>query len=232
MSDRNTFLCGALILALGVALGGYFVGHGLTSREAFNRFISVKGLAEKTVKADQATWQMTVGYSANNLPSLYAGISAAQNAAKAFWIKEGFDASEIDLQSASINDNQVYNSNNGGPHYTASAVLILITPKVDQVKTASQALNLLVKENVVLSNSQINYSFTHLNDIKPAMLDAATTNAHAAADAFAKNANDELKGIRTASQGQFTISNDNDSGISSVMKQVRVVTSVDYFLGD
>jgi len=62
------------------------------------------------------------------------------------------------------------------------------------------------------------------------MLDEATSNAEAAAQAFAKNSHSQLAGIRNASQGQITISDDNNSGMSSIMKNVRVVTSVEYFL--
>jgi hypothetical protein len=233
MSDKHIFLFGALILALGVAAGGFFVGHGLESRETFNRVVSVKGLAETSVKSDQAIWQVTVSYSANDLTTLYAGIAKAQAAAKNFWLSQGFSAAQIDLQSASTNDNQQYGgSNNNGPHYTASANLLLITPNVDLVKSASQQLNLLVKQNVVLSNSQITYNFTSLNQVKPVMLDQATTNAQIAAQAFAKNAHSSIGGIRDASQGQFTIDNDNNNGISSITKKVRVVTTVDYFLQD
>lgn len=230
MLERQGQVIAALILALGVALGGFFVGHGLMERNEFNRYVSVKGLAETSVKSDQAIWQITVGFSANDLNGLYAGINKAQNAAKDFWLSQGFNADEIDLQSASVNDNQVYNSSTSGPRYTASANLLLITGNVDGVKKASQQLNLLVKQNVVLTNSQITYNFTGLNQVKPDMLDQATTNAQTAAEAFAKNSHSELGGIRGASQGQFTISDDNSNGISSVMKKVRVVTTVDYFL--
>lgn len=227
---ETTILIAAVILAVGMTLGGFFVGHGLASRNDFNRYVSVKGLAETSVKSDQAIWQMTVAYSANDLNSLYTGITNAQNAAKNFWLKEGFPAAQIDLQSASINDNQQYGGNNNGPKYSALANLLLITDNVDAVKAASQQLNLLVKQNVVLNSSLITYNFNGLNQIKPQMLDAATKNAEAAAQAFARNSHSRLAGIRTASQGQFTISDDNNSGISSVMKKVRVVTTVDYFL--
>lgn len=231
MKDQTALVIAALILAVGIALSGFFVDRGLTHRDMFGRFVSVKGLAEQTEKSDQAVWQITVNASANNLSTLYTGIAEAQTAAKNFWLSQGFPAQAIDLQSATINDNDLYgNNNSNGPRYTASANLILISTNVDQVKAASQQLIQLVKQNVVLSTSQITYNFINLNQIKPQMLDAATTNAQIAAGAFSKNAHSELNGIRTASQGQFTISDDNNSGISSIMKKVRVVTSVEYFL--
>ena len=233
MKENHLLFIPALILAIGIALGGYFIGHGIIERELFDRYVSVKGLAEQTVKADQSIWQISVGYSANDLNSLYQGIANSQKLVKGFWIAEGFKANEIDLQPAYVTDNQAYNYSNGnrtGPRYTASASLLLITPDVDRVKASSQNLNTLVQKNVVLSSSTINYYFNSLNTIKPKMLDAATANAEAAAEAFAKNSHSRLGGIREASQGQFTISDDNSNGISSINKKVRVVTSVDYFL--
>ncbi len=231
--EEQNYIVAAFVLAVGIALCGFFVDRGLAHRDNFNRYVSVKGLAEQTEKSDQAVWQITINYSANDLNTLYTGIAKAQALAKTFWISQGFPAAAIDLQSATINDNAMYGGNsNGGPRYSASANLILISPDVDRVQAASQQLNELVKQNVVLTTSQITYNFTALNAIKPGMLDAATGNAQVAAEAFAKNAHSDLGGIRTASQGQFTISDDNNSGISSIMKQVRVVTTVDYFLKD
>lgn len=231
MKEKTALVVAALILAVGIALSGFFIDQGLTHRDTFGRYVSVKGLAEQTEKSDQAVWQITVNASANNLSTLYTGIADAQAATKNFWLGQGFPAEAIDLQSATINDNDLYgNNNNNGPRYTGSSNLILISTDVDRVKAASQQLNQLVKQNVVLSTSQITYNFINLNQIKPEMLDAATTNAQIAAEAFSKNAHSELNGIRTASQGQFTISDDNNSGISSIMKKVRVVTTVEYFL--
>jgi uncharacterized protein len=41
----------ALLLAAGVALGGAFVGMGFARGRASERFVEVKGLSEKPVKA-------------------------------------------------------------------------------------------------------------------------------------------------------------------------------------
>ena len=70
------------------------------------------------------------------------------------------------------------------------------------------------------------------NQIKPALLDAATANAKTAAFSFAQSSNSALGGIRNATQGLFTIVDANSSYNSDtdVMKTVRVVTTVQYFL--
>lgn len=228
MKTQHTIIA-SFIFSLGIAASGYFVNQGLESRNYFNRYVSVKGLAEKTVKSDQAIWQLTITYNANDLSAVYTGIASAQDTIRQFWIKQGFLATDITLQPINVNDNSTYNANHG-LRYTALTNLILTSADVDRIYDASQQMNTLSSENILLNGSNITYSFTQLNNIKPQMLDEATSNAQTAAQAFAKNSQSHLNGIRGASQGQFTISDDNNSGMSSMAKKVRVVTSVDYFL--
>ncbi|MFX4681814.1 SIMPL domain-containing protein, partial [Acinetobacter baumannii] len=80
--------------------------------------------------------------------------------------------------------------------------------------------------------SYVRYFFTDLNRIKPAMLKAATANAREAADTFAKDSGVKVGGIKSATQGLFSISSpvsDYDAE-SSLMKKVRVVTRVQFFI--
>jgi hypothetical protein len=68
------------------------------------------------------------------------------------------------------------------------------------------------------------------------MLTRAASSAREAAETFAKNSNSSIGKIRKASQGSFSISavnsNQNDpySDESSILKKVRVVTSIDFFI--
>ena len=80
-----------------------------------------------------------------------------------------------------------------------------------------------------------------MNAIKPDMITEATRNARAAADRFAIDSGSRVGNIRQATQGIFSISAANSgnvdfeggmpfNGDSSLMKTVRVVTSVEYNL--
>jgi hypothetical protein len=51
----------AAILALGVTIGGYLLGDGLRRSRIADRAVTVRGLAERDVTADLATW--TINYS-------------------------------------------------------------------------------------------------------------------------------------------------------------------------
>ena len=61
-SPRVSLILAALLIAIGLAAAGFFIGEGISGRNSARRTISVKGLSEREVPASVATW--TVGYSA------------------------------------------------------------------------------------------------------------------------------------------------------------------------
>jgi hypothetical protein len=112
--------------------------------------------------------------------------------------------------------------------------------KPDVVLQASQRVSELVGAGVVLSSSGEygiggpTFVFTRLNELKPAMVKAATANARAAAEQFAADSRTDLGGIRHANQGVFVIlPRDQAPGVNEgaqLQKIVRVVSTVQYFL--
>ncbi len=225
----------AFLIAVGIASAGYSVGSAISHNQNFNRYVSVKGLAEKIVKSNKAVWQLNFSYADDELVNVYQGIAKAQTAAKDFLQKQGFNDQDVELQPVSITDNDAstYNTNVKGKRYKANAGIVLTTEQVDKVKEAVQQTGSLVQQGVLIDNSYVRYLYTELNTIKPGLLNEATSNAKTAAESFAHNAQSKLGSIRQASQGLFSISDISDPNASSgtdVMKKVRVVTSVDYFL--
>lgn len=88
------------------------------------------------------------------------------------------------------------------------------------------------KQGIAISagdyDTQVKYEFTSLNKIKPQMIEEATKNAREAAVKFANDSESKMGKIKSASQGLFSIE-DRDQ-YTPYIKNVRVVTSVDYFL--
>lgn len=92
----------------------------------------------------------------------------------------------------------------------------------------------LGKKGIVFSGgnyqSQTEYLFTRLNEVKPEMIEQATRKAREVAEKFASDSKSTLGKIRKATQGQFSISARDKN--NPHIKKVRVVSTVEYYLSD
>jgi len=228
----NSKILAALILGGGFALSGYFIANGLTVSRQYNRFVEVKGLAERVVKADEAIWTLNIKLVNNDLPALYLSLDDAQNKMRQFLNKQGFKDTEISTNPVMVVDNRTFPQSQDLPRYSADTGLTVSTTNIDEIATAVQKTGDLVQQGIVVTSSSAMYRYNKLNTIKPDMLDEATKSANETAQSFAKNAQASLGYIRSATQGLFTITDANssyDSG-NAIMKKVRVVTTVEYQL--
>ena len=57
--NRNIILIAAVVLALGIVAGGYLLGDGLRRARMADRAVTMRGLAERNVTADLATWTIS-----------------------------------------------------------------------------------------------------------------------------------------------------------------------------
>ena len=148
----------------------------------------------------------------------------------------GFDEQEISLSKQSIVDKQAreYGAENQQFRYIARANITVYSQQPDKVQNALTKVGQLAKQGIAIVQdnyeTRVEYMFTGLNDIKPAMVQEATEKAREVALKFAKDSQSKLGKIRTARQGQFSII-DRDSNTPQI-KKVRVVTSVEYYLSD
>jgi hypothetical protein len=231
----NSLLMGAL-LALGLALAGYFIGNGFVQARALERTVEVKGLAEREVAADTAIWPLRFVVAGNELEPLLAQVEAQGNQVGAFLSLQGFSAEEISTSAPSITDRlaQNYAEPNVRFRYTVAQTVTVFTLNVGAVRNAGRELLSLGKAGIVFSqedyNVQTQYLFNGLNAIKPAMIEEATRNAREVAEKFAADSKSRLGKIRSARQGQFSIT-DRDSNNPHI-KKVRVVSTVAYYLAD
>lgn len=231
-AQTRLWLSTAAVLAVGMVAGGYLLGDGIKRARVADRAVTVRGLAEREVTADLATW--TIAYSANagDLATAQASVDRDSAAIRAFFKELGFP--DDALQPTGVNVSQY--SQDGIPLFTVRQRMTLRTTDIARAQRAVKRQFDLVRRGVVLEEgSGMSYTFTKLNDIKPEMVAEATRDARAAAEQFAKDSDTGVGGIRNATQGYFEISGrDGDSGgwgvADSPYKKVRVVTTVDFYL--
>lgn len=237
-------LAAALILALGVAGGGWLAGAGFARMRTADRTVSVKGVSEREAKADLAIWPLRLVATDDDLGRANAALERNVQQVRTFLRDNGLDstAAEITVQEFRVEDARTMGGYSNTARYIIRQTLVVRSANVNQVQAASQRVPELVRNGVVLSSGQEyggggpTFVFTKLNDLKPAMIAEATARAREGAEQFAKDARSALSGIRTASQGVFEIlPRDQAAGISEesqVTKRVRVVTTVVYGLND
>lgn len=57
MKNGITIMTAAMV-GLGIAVAGWFIGHGFFKGRAAERFVTVKGVSERDVKANVALWPL------------------------------------------------------------------------------------------------------------------------------------------------------------------------------
>ena len=75
LSTKSAFTLGVLLM-LGLAALGFLVGDAALSVKALERTVTVKGLSEREVPADIATWAVTFQVASNDLDELFDSIES------------------------------------------------------------------------------------------------------------------------------------------------------------
>jgi uncharacterized protein len=232
----EAFFLGIFIF-LGLTALGYLVSETALKVKGMDRTVTVKGLSEREVKADIAIWPVKFDEANNDLGQLYADVERKSGIIVAFLKKHGFNGGEITVSPPSIVDRQAQNYGDANRikfRYAASTVVTVYSHDVARVRDTMKEVVDLGKAGIALSGqnyqNRTQFLFTGLNAIKPSMIEEATTNAREVAVKFAKDSDSRLGKIKTARQGQFSIS-DRDSS-TPYIKKIRVVSTVQYYLSD
>jgi hypothetical protein len=231
-SKNKVWLASAGLLTLGLIIGGYLLGDGLLRAKMADRSVTVRGLAEREVTADLATWTIAYSAQSNDLQRAQTDIDRDTDAITTFFKELGFKADALKPTGANVNQY----SNNGIPQYTIRQRLSLRTDDINKAQAAVTRQFDLVRRGVVLEDgSGMSYTFTKLDEIKPGMVAEATKDARKSAEQFAEDSGTDVGGIKSATQGYFSIdSRDGDAGgygiTDTPYKKVRVVTTVNFYL--
>ncbi len=235
-SSRSAAIFGILI-ALGLGALGVLLKQAIVEYKLLDRSVTVKGLAENEYPADIVIWPIQFTAANNNLDELYKQLEAQNNQVVNFLAEQNIDPKEITLAAPTITDKLAQQYGGNQPvelRYTASQTITVYSNDIDKVRGAMPQLTELGKMGIVFSqnnyDAQVEYIFSRLNDVKPKMIEESTTNARSVAEKFATDSQSRLGKIKKATQGQFSINNRDKN--TPYIKQVRVVSTIEYYLAD
>jgi len=233
----------AVVLALGIVAGGWFVGQGFVTARTADRSVTVKGVAERVVTADIGLWPLRFVATDDVMSAAQSRLESQRRAVMAFLRRQGTDSTMTELQGLEVVDTRAnpYGGQTAASRYIVSMSIMVRSDDPARIQAASQQVGELLDAGVVLSSGSgggfgggPTFLFTRLNDLKPEMIAEATASARKAAEQFAKDSKSALGGIRRANQGVFEIlPRDQAPGImesTQLQKTLRVVTTIDYLL--
>jgi hypothetical protein len=230
----------SIALILSAAILGFQVKQVGGGRES----ISVKGLAEKPVKADRAEW--TVGLQvkgASNADAL-SKLRREKPALDQFLVDAGFDKSARVESNEAVEPNYEQVEGRNGNMLSvqqgniARLSIGISTTEIDKIIAATRGIVQFEADGHPVTYGQAQFLVSNLEDVKMSLIGAAMRNSHTRAEEFAKNGDVKVGSMRSASQGAFYILPAGaDSDVSdwggtydktTVDKIARVVVTVDY----
>ncbi len=234
MDTGNKYLIPSIILGLSFLFGLFLLSKNIYKSRAQQRYVSVKGLAEKNVTADKGSWMISSEYHLNTIPELKVAISNHEKVVKNFLREKGFTDQEIKTEEIGINRNWYQDA---AAKHTATIRIEVNSSNVNLLEKTSQQVSELIDKGILITGdrwlSRPKYYFTRINEIKPELLKEATQAARVSAQEFANNSGSAVGEIKRANQGIISILPANRSSDGQEFfkeKMVRVVSSIDYFL--
>jgi len=251
MFEKKALVAAAILgflVAVGLAVSGYFVSNTLFKARFASNTVTVKGFAERDVKSDLALWQIGYSLTGDNVAGLYSQSNGDEKAVVAFLLQNGIKKSDIRPGDLTLTDHL---ANQFGPvkvaegqRYTLANTITVRTKDVAVVDATTHALGDLIKQGIVVTTNTVDFQFTRLNDIKAPMLREATQNARDAAQQFANDSGVRVGAIQSATQEPFSIqSRDSAAALnpdtstvdyspqtSTIDKKARVVVTLTYYL--
>jgi hypothetical protein len=230
----------SVALVIAAAVLGYQVKQVGGGRES----ISVKGLAEKPVKADQAEWNVQLQVKGATIADALGVLRKEKPALDKFLAGAGFDAAALLESNESVEPNfEEVEGRNGNMRMVQNGNLArqsvtIRTADIDRIIQASRAIVQFQADGHPVSYGPPQFLVSNLEEVKMSLIGAAMQNSRQRAAEFAKNGGVEVGPMRSASQGAFYIlpaganADVSDWGgtydKSTVDKTARVVVTVDY----
>jgi hypothetical protein len=227
-------------LLLGLFLLGFFIFQGLKTFSDKDRVVTVKGLAEMDMKATSASIALNFSFSGDDFQKIIKQTENKKSAIIDYLTNIGYNKNDITVGDLDVTDRQKYyetRTQNGVQvqvkidRYTVGQSLTVKSKDVETTENKAAQINLDLVTKDLTSTIKTIYSFPELNSIKPQLIAESTKNARIAGQQFADDSQAKLGKIKTASQGQITISNEGSGKQkNSYIQKARVVSEIVFFL--
>ncbi|HET7566674.1 MAG TPA: SIMPL domain-containing protein [Gaiellaceae bacterium] len=240
MRERVPLFAGLTLLAIAVLLGSVAVGNGIRDRGRSD-VVTVTGSAKQRIVSDYAIWDASITAQSDSAAAAAAELADWTAKVRAFLLAQGIRADELSVQPVST---QTVTPPSGGytnkvTGYQLTRTFEVRSGRVPAVADAAEASSKLLAQGIPLSAQPLQYVFTKLAKLRPALLAAATRDAQERARVLVGATGGALGGIRGVNVGVFQVTSPNSTEVSdygvydtsTLRKDVTAVVNVTFALG-
>lgn len=200
-----------VLLAIGMSSAAFILGVQVKKAASGQQSITVKGLAVKDVKADNAEWTVSISVNEPTFAEALNKLRAERPVLDDFLAKEGLDKSgwQEGSESVTAHTETIYIPQGGTKTeqhgYDATQSIVVTSKDLPKIVTASRNILALQAEGRPFTATDPLYLVSNLDDIKMSLIASATKNARKRAEEFVKQDKVKVGVMRSASQGAFYI---------------------------
>ena len=241
------------ILSFGLIISAALISNAMNKANKDENRITVKGVAERRIKADKALINIVISDKNENLDELKKNISEKEKLATDLIKNLKIDSNDYSIGNLRIQPNYIEASSNVKQQTTAISTPIMqnakisdyegvetisvVTKDIDKVEEFFQKLLELKLQSNNIQINEPEFFITNIERYKKDMVVDASRNAEIRAIEMLKVNNNEIGGLKNISQGQFEILEDtedvrkiNENEANQIYKKMRVVVTATYLI--
>jgi len=244
------------ILSFGLIISSALISNAIDKANKNENRITVKGVAERRIKADKALINIVISKKSESLDELKKEMLEREKIVTDLIKNLKISENEYSIGNLRIQPNYVENSsdikqtsaNSSAPvtsseitnkisNYDGTEIITIITKNIDKVEEFYEKLAELKLKNDNIEINMPEYFITNLEKHKRDLIVDASRNAEIRAIEMLKVNNNEISGLKNMSQGQFEIVEDtedikkiNENEANQIYKKLRLVVTATYLI--
>ncbi|MFC2737909.1 MAG: SIMPL domain-containing protein, partial [Leptotrichia wadei] len=236
------------ILSFGLIISSALISNAMNKANKDENRITVKGVAERRIKADKALINIVISEKSENIDELKSSVSEKEKLVTDLIKNLKINENDYNVGNLRIQPNYIENTSNTKQQIAVNSTAVVPNTKIsdyDGVETisivtknidkAEEFFEKLSELKLQSDNIQINepeYFITNIERYKKDMVVDASRNAEVRAIEMLKVNNNEIGGLKNMSQGQFEVLEDtedvrkiNENEANQIYKKMRVVVT-------
>jgi hypothetical protein len=200
MKTAHVILISASLIVAALVFGIFFY-----NARSSDDTINVVGMATKRFDSDIVKWRITIGRNTglNDVSNGYLLIQNDLQFLKKLFSEKGLQEKELTIQP--INTLSNYSREGQISGYNLQQGVFVITSNIAAVEDIALNPAALIDKGIILQNSNLEYFYSKLSDIKMELLAEATKDAQKRASEIARNSNVHLGNVTSLRVGVFQI---------------------------